>query len=223
VALVDCPDCGTKVSDRAGACPKCGHPVVPLPAPGLPIRERFTAGQVERASWSVRPAFWIGLLVFLLLVSIVSCVGGWNVADRRKDELRAVRQESDEIRADRDRLQGVIAAKQREEREHAPARGEGRRSGRLMLVRQGATYACGGLFDTCVRVLCAVENTTDEPATARVTATYSPNGRQSIVKAETHPVRARDEGVVYIDFPEAESGEAYTYQCVLEDLTVEKR
>jgi hypothetical protein len=27
MALVSCPDCGQQISDRAPACPKCGHPM----------------------------------------------------------------------------------------------------------------------------------------------------------------------------------------------------
>ncbi|MDR1039735.1 MAG: zinc-ribbon domain-containing protein [Deltaproteobacteria bacterium] len=29
--LVNCPVCGRQLSDRAQACPKCGHPLVPVP------------------------------------------------------------------------------------------------------------------------------------------------------------------------------------------------
>jgi hypothetical protein len=31
--LIDCPECGQKISDQAGACPKCGHPVAALAKP----------------------------------------------------------------------------------------------------------------------------------------------------------------------------------------------
>jgi hypothetical protein len=27
MALVECPECGSRVSDRAAACPQCGHPI----------------------------------------------------------------------------------------------------------------------------------------------------------------------------------------------------
>jgi len=27
MALINCPDCRAQVSDRAGACPRCGHPI----------------------------------------------------------------------------------------------------------------------------------------------------------------------------------------------------
>lgn len=27
MALIDCPECGRQVSDKASACPGCGHPI----------------------------------------------------------------------------------------------------------------------------------------------------------------------------------------------------
>lgn len=41
MALIDCPDCARQVSDRADACPECGHPVsemrfAPPPLPPTP-------------------------------------------------------------------------------------------------------------------------------------------------------------------------------------------
>lgn len=30
MALIDCPECGKKVSDMAKACPSCGYPVFDL-------------------------------------------------------------------------------------------------------------------------------------------------------------------------------------------------
>ena len=27
MALVNCPSCGTEVSEQAASCPKCGHPL----------------------------------------------------------------------------------------------------------------------------------------------------------------------------------------------------
>lgn len=31
MALIKCPECGTSVSDKATACPKCGYPIKPQP------------------------------------------------------------------------------------------------------------------------------------------------------------------------------------------------
>jgi len=32
MALINCPDCETEVSDQAEACPKCGYPIIKQPA-----------------------------------------------------------------------------------------------------------------------------------------------------------------------------------------------
>ena len=40
MALLPCPECATQVSDRAGACPKCGHP---LGTPAQPVRPPIAA------------------------------------------------------------------------------------------------------------------------------------------------------------------------------------
>ncbi len=33
MALIDCPECGASVSDKAATCPKCGHPMKPMADP----------------------------------------------------------------------------------------------------------------------------------------------------------------------------------------------
>ena len=30
MALIDCPECGARISEKAAACPKCGHPMKPM-------------------------------------------------------------------------------------------------------------------------------------------------------------------------------------------------
>lgn len=30
MALIDCPECGASISEKAVACPKCGHPMKPM-------------------------------------------------------------------------------------------------------------------------------------------------------------------------------------------------
>jgi hypothetical protein len=35
MALVTCPECGKRVSDRAAACPGCGHPIAGAPGSGF--------------------------------------------------------------------------------------------------------------------------------------------------------------------------------------------
>lgn len=42
MALIKCPECGSEVSDRAQACPRCGRPLNPYAAP-------FVQAQAPRA------------------------------------------------------------------------------------------------------------------------------------------------------------------------------
>ena len=39
MALIQCPECGTEVSEAAAACPKCGHPLKATPAGGVNPRD----------------------------------------------------------------------------------------------------------------------------------------------------------------------------------------
>jgi hypothetical protein len=59
LALQNCPDCTAKVSDRAAACPNCGHPIaVPANRPRYPLPQ---------------PVYWLrvsGLLVAVAAIAI---------------------------------------------------------------------------------------------------------------------------------------------------------
>ena len=43
MALIDCPECGASISDKAATCPKCGHPMKPMADLTL-ITRRFMRG-----------------------------------------------------------------------------------------------------------------------------------------------------------------------------------
>jgi TM2 domain-containing membrane protein YozV len=45
MTLIQCSECGSGVSDRAAACPRCGNPVrgLPYPAAMVPTKSRGTA------------------------------------------------------------------------------------------------------------------------------------------------------------------------------------
>jgi hypothetical protein len=49
--LIECPDCGHRLSDLAPACVQCGRPMTPMSPPSAPQIDRATsgAGQVARA------------------------------------------------------------------------------------------------------------------------------------------------------------------------------
>lgn len=64
MALINCPDCGTEVSDAAPACPKCGRPIA-SPVPQTYARDR---GERNRS-----PAvFTITLSSFVLIVLAIA-------------------------------------------------------------------------------------------------------------------------------------------------------
>lgn len=43
MALIDCPECGARVSDAAPACPKCGFPIAAHKAQPAPLVEPYVA------------------------------------------------------------------------------------------------------------------------------------------------------------------------------------
>ncbi|MBP6898041.1 MAG: zinc ribbon domain-containing protein [Pseudacidovorax sp.] len=73
MALIDCPDCGRRVSPRAPSCPNCGAPIT---AKGRPADQRLvTPGLLGRlaavlGAWLVFP--WVArLLAFLAGIALL--------------------------------------------------------------------------------------------------------------------------------------------------------
>lgn len=56
MALVDCPDCGRKVSDQAEACPACAHPVAGRKEGGEAMSIAVGAGPAPSRAREHRPA-----------------------------------------------------------------------------------------------------------------------------------------------------------------------
>lgn len=76
MALIQCPECGQDISDKAQACPKCGNPINMKSGP---------FGGFEKGV-TVRPGFWhdrnvgaIGLLIILLLILLDMLTGVFGV------------------------------------------------------------------------------------------------------------------------------------------------
>ncbi|MBW2257484.1 MAG: zinc ribbon domain-containing protein [Deltaproteobacteria bacterium] len=73
MGIINCPECGHEVSDQAGACPSCGHPLTPPPPP--PAAEpapqsRYNAILIGLASGAVV------LLVIVLVLMLRGDDGG---------------------------------------------------------------------------------------------------------------------------------------------------
>lgn len=71
MALIDCAECGNKISDRAFACPKCGNPApgVATPSPnGVPPRKVLT---VEQTSKPYKVIQLVGVL--MICAGVVAC------------------------------------------------------------------------------------------------------------------------------------------------------
>ncbi|WP_176461050.1 zinc ribbon domain-containing protein [Janthinobacterium sp. PC23-8] len=96
MALIDCTECGSKISNLANACPKCGHPQVagveaqfstPVASPdGLPARK--SRGIFYYVAWAV------AVLVVLFLGSAII----FGIADSNKR--KAIANDPNAIHAD---------------------------------------------------------------------------------------------------------------------------
>ncbi len=54
MALISCPECGTEVSDKAGACPKCGCPIS-RSSPSQPVAQDAVASvATDKARVTIR-------------------------------------------------------------------------------------------------------------------------------------------------------------------------
>lgn len=68
MALMSCPECGHRVSDRAPACPSCGYPVA---GGGAPREGSGTAGIVGKVAGT-----WLSMAALENIVIAVVFFGG---------------------------------------------------------------------------------------------------------------------------------------------------
>jgi len=76
MALIECPECGRQVSDKASSCPQCGCPIHKVA-----VREEVPAPQAEHQLFSEHPAMFRGdpgrtLFIMALVVLCVLAISG---------------------------------------------------------------------------------------------------------------------------------------------------
>ena len=70
MALVKCPECGTEVSDKAAACPKCAYPIANPHQSPSPIKVQT----IEQTSKQIKLQILLSTLI--LLIGVVMFVFG---------------------------------------------------------------------------------------------------------------------------------------------------
>ena len=79
MALIQCEACGYEVSDRASACPKCGHPITAVAATGRPLTTVQETSKPLKfqiiLSWLIIVGGLIGLFVEPVTASVVLTLG----------------------------------------------------------------------------------------------------------------------------------------------------
>ena len=72
MALIKCPECGTEVSDKAVACPKCAHPIVEGSAEQV---QTVKVQPIKKTAKKYKVKLLIGVFLmvlgFLLIVSSI--------------------------------------------------------------------------------------------------------------------------------------------------------
>lgn len=69
MALIDCPECGKQISDRAPACIHCGNPIA-APAPPPPAPGPIITTQATSKPWKVIQAIGAAMMI----IGMVSCI-----------------------------------------------------------------------------------------------------------------------------------------------------
>lgn len=79
MALINCIECGAEVSDKAAACPKCGHPIVQIATRAEYVYVPPPASQSREGGWLK----WV-LIVPAALFGLVMCIGTVSDPDGKK-------------------------------------------------------------------------------------------------------------------------------------------
>ena len=79
MALINCPECGTEVSDKAEKCPKCHYPLHPPPLSFTPTNQKKTEVVVKAKEGCFLQTLNIGCMIvggFILLIVLVVFMKG---------------------------------------------------------------------------------------------------------------------------------------------------
>ena len=76
MALINCPECGSQVSDSAGACPNCGHPMQGN-KPSKSKASKLKTGAIVNVVGGLGYIFVVAVLV--ILVANYATDAHWNV------------------------------------------------------------------------------------------------------------------------------------------------
>lgn len=78
MALINCPECGKQVSDRAPACPHCGMPLGTVSPPSVPPASPTLVinPTTARRNSGCLAAFGIVICLVVLLAALSTCSGG---------------------------------------------------------------------------------------------------------------------------------------------------
>lgn len=74
MALISCPECGKQISDRAKACPHCGHPM--RIEARLPAEKKADNTGKATIHWKNHKLLWICLIVVIIVIVYIVITAG---------------------------------------------------------------------------------------------------------------------------------------------------
>jgi TM2 domain-containing membrane protein YozV len=110
MALINCPECSTKISDKSISCVKCGYPIAPLIAPAsstpntteknpglaavlslvIPGLGQIYNGQIGIGLFMMALTFGLYFVVIGFLVHIALIFDAYNYAQKLNTEMYAI-------------------------------------------------------------------------------------------------------------------------------------
>ena len=77
MALINCPECGTEVSDKADKCPRCAHPINYSPPPSAPVAPNVVVNAPVKSEGCFLQTLNVGCiiaLIFLIMMVILNFI-----------------------------------------------------------------------------------------------------------------------------------------------------